>query len=473
LLNGQALFVAPDGLCANVSHTSPAILIVAGCDVEGDAPITDSMLKDIHFRFPGFHGSAGRCHIRLARADRRSPLVVVCSQYTNYQGTSVTNALEIIAATLFDQIARGEISGVSLDEPLPWQSEWHSDVQWFDKVLARVFPEKYENRFLTTYVDASKAFSKVVWIENYPVELTSSLFPFKHLSAVTLDESGSPVWHHRITSEWLVEKTGFSIDALLPLDESLDLRAIESGIEIIPHTTQELWSVPGYHHVRWTKELLDFLPGLLSSARAYRGRSGEADLDEYAVHDEVEKFLAVSLPARELFKREFKFSKLLNIYRGGKEKAVDFALYSPEGESVDSLLEVKRTSAQSNDLRAEVTKDIARLLLLSSQICRSCYLLVCGATEIIDRELAAMGMCLSLADEDDSRDRQFKTSDIRIDSEYAGLLQQFDVNHGFSKLQGITSAGPNRAVLWQIAAQHADLRMHRPYEFSLTKARRG
>jgi hypothetical protein len=55
------------------------------------------MLKDIHLRFVGFHASTGRCQIRLARLGRDKPLVIVCSQYKNYYGTSVTNALEIMS----------------------------------------------------------------------------------------------------------------------------------------------------------------------------------------------------------------------------------------------------------------------------------------------------------------------------------------------------------------------------------------
>lgn len=49
------------------------------------------MLKDIHFRFIGFHGSRGRCHIRLIRAARDKPMVIVCSQYMSYYGTYQKN----------------------------------------------------------------------------------------------------------------------------------------------------------------------------------------------------------------------------------------------------------------------------------------------------------------------------------------------------------------------------------------------
>jgi hypothetical protein len=109
--------------------------------------LATTMLKDIHLRFVGFHASTGRCQIRLARLGRDKPLVIVCSQYKNYYGTSVTNALEIIAETLFYQIANNQVDGVSFDMSLPIYEEWHADVNFFDKILAKIFPEKYGGRF--------------------------------------------------------------------------------------------------------------------------------------------------------------------------------------------------------------------------------------------------------------------------------------------------------------------------------------
>lgn len=429
------------------------------------------MLKDIHFRFTGFHGSDGRCQIRLARLSKDKPLVIVCSQYKNYYGTSVTNALEIIAEALFYQVANNNITGVAFDQPLPIIEEWHADANVFDKLLARMHPAKYGNRFSVRRLNIPEMFSRIVWVENYPIDIKSFSFD-KHVSVVTLDVSGSPTWHGRPTAKWLEEKTGFAIDQLLPQDENLDLDSIEAKIETYPRAEEELQSFPGYHQVRWTKELLDFLPGLLSSARAYRGRSDNADLEELSIHDEIEKFLAVKLPARELFEREFKFSKKLDIHVKGKEKAVDFALFAPDGDVIDSLLEVKRTSSASPDLHAEVRKDLARLLLLSKRFRCSCYLLVCGDAKVIDSELSRMTE-LSLTDKDGMRDRQFAISSKDFDPEYSALLDRFDIEGGASKLQGRTMSGSNLSVLWQIGVSEASLQMHKPYIFTLGGITRG
>ena len=149
------------------------------------------MLKNIHLRFFGFHGSAGRCQIRPARLGKDKPLVIVCGQYKNYYGTSVTNALEIIAETLFYQIANNQVDGVSFDKPLPVYEEWHADVNLFDKILTKIFPAKYGDRFSTRRLNIPEIFREIVWIENYPIDIKGFSFE-KHVSVVTLNDFGSP-----------------------------------------------------------------------------------------------------------------------------------------------------------------------------------------------------------------------------------------------------------------------------------------
>jgi hypothetical protein len=425
------------------------------------------MLKDIHLRFNGFHGSAGRCQIRMARQSKVKPLVIICSQYKNYYGTSVTNALEIIAETLFHEIANDQISGISLDHPLAVRKIWHRDANLFDKLLSGLFPLKYGSRFSTTRLNLIETFSKVVWIENYPIDAKSFAFD-KHCHMVTFDGQGNPSWHGRPSDDWLIRKTGFSSSELLPQDELLNLTEVENTLEILPRSEEELRSFPGYHLVRWTKELIDFLPGLLSSARSRRGRTGKSDLEEYSVHDEIEEFLAVRLPARELFTREFPFSKEIGIYEGGKEKTVDFAIFAAEGGKIDSLLEVKRSSKSSDKLSTEVKKDLARLLILSQHFKCNCYLLVCGDTDSIGDQLSGLEQYISLVDTDEKRDRRFTVTDSDFDREYRKLLHKFELSAGVSKLQGENSNGSNTTILWQIAANEQHLSTHKPYEFNIS-----
>jgi hypothetical protein len=128
---------------------------------------------------------------------------------------------------------------------------------------------------------------------------------------------------------------------------------------------------------------------------------------------------------------------------------------------------VKRTSSKSAGLQSEVTKDIVRLVTLSQGFRCSCYLLLCGNADVIHKELAKIDKYISPFNEDTARDRQFSVPLENLEKEYRSLIDRFQIMTGFSRLQGENSSGPNLAILWQIAANEDDLRMHRPYEFNL------
>lgn len=93
------------------------------------------------FEFPG-NSSTGRCFIRAwVWADR---LVVLCTQLIDYQGTSVTNAVQDLAPKVIEQLD----ADIGLEHYLPpksWLRFWESrNVSFFD-----VMP-------------------KMHWIEHYP-----------------------------------------------------------------------------------------------------------------------------------------------------------------------------------------------------------------------------------------------------------------------------------------------------------------
>jgi hypothetical protein len=93
--------------------------------------------------------------------------------------------------------------------------------------------------------------------------------------------------------------------------------------------------------------------------------------------------------------------------------------------------------------------------------------------DVIHNELAKIDKYISLVDEDSSRDRQFSVSPENFAREYRSLVERFQITTGFSRLQGENSSGSNLAILWQIAANRDNLRMHRPYEFNLGGITRG
>lgn len=125
------------------------------------------MSIDINLKFPGFHGSAGKCHVRFCKLADEKPLAIICSQYINYYGTSNTNAHEAIAETIFYLVANQKIENVSFDFELPVFNEWHDDVNIFDKALTKLFPLKYGPRFISKKLDIREIYRNIIFIEHY------------------------------------------------------------------------------------------------------------------------------------------------------------------------------------------------------------------------------------------------------------------------------------------------------------------
>ena len=163
------------------------------------------MNKDIHFKFFGFHGSDGRCHIKIAQSSPEKPIVIVCTQYKNYYGTSVTNALEIISEKLFYEIINRRIEGVQFNFNPPIYNKWHDDVNSFDRVLTKYFPEKYTNRFQDKLLDIPKTFNNIIWLERYPNDIGLG---HDTLSEVTLNSEGRPNWNYQVSDNFLLDKLG-------------------------------------------------------------------------------------------------------------------------------------------------------------------------------------------------------------------------------------------------------------------------
>lgn len=186
------------------------------------------MIKDIHFRFNGFRESEkeSQCHLRLARSSPDKPLVVVCSQYTNYhQGYSSTNGLELIAHKLFRQILNEEIKGVSLAKEFSTYDRVRAATHPFKYLLGLAVNEKYGHKFEIDNQQMRNIFDQVVWLERYPK------FTLHHKEAhwlVTINSSGSPNWDDGINEKEIFDKTGFHFKDLFLSYRKLDLEKIEN-----------------------------------------------------------------------------------------------------------------------------------------------------------------------------------------------------------------------------------------------------
>lgn len=115
------------------------------------------MIKDLHFSFPGFSGTTGYCHLRVAMKSTESKIVIVCSQYKNYYGTSVTNAVETIAQKFFYDVANKNIANIEI----PNLSEYtvtYRDISFFYKASLKPKIAKREKRIEKNISEHSWAF---------------------------------------------------------------------------------------------------------------------------------------------------------------------------------------------------------------------------------------------------------------------------------------------------------------------------
>jgi hypothetical protein len=426
------------------------------------------MILDIHLRYQHARG-LGKCHVRVCRAANEMPLVFVCSQYRNYYGISVTNAVQSIVDALFHHIANERIENLRFDFELPLIQRWHDDANMFDKALVRVLPEKYKRRFITECLDLSKIFEQVIWLEHYSADRQKGCFQ-RTLNVVKLDDSWHPHWSGSPSEEWLVENTGFSSEELLPSEKDLDLKAVEQRPMAWYEPAEILRSKPGFHAIRWTENLVSNLPGILSAARFYKGSSTEDDLQELSIHDEIRRLFAVQFPSPKLFATEFYVSENFYRYTEGTPKKIDIAIFKPESDDIDSFLEVKRTSSKTQNLKSEVLQDIARLLLLSRNFRCACYLLVCGNTKSINSQLGAIEEYVSFQDHCSYRDKHFAIDVNQLSGEYKSLLEMSGISEGSSRLQGMKTDGSNSVLLWQVCADMSALSLNPPYKCNIKAA---
>lgn len=184
------------------------------------------MINDLHFSFPGFSATTGYCHLRVGIKPNESKIVIVCSQYKNYYGTSVTNAVETIAQKFFYDVARNNITNIEI----PILSEYTKtyDVEkFFSKVLRKLKLLKDKKEPNKIYLNISQIFKNVIWIERYPSG--TGLREFEDdCRLVTMDENFNPLWGPKVTDEFVRKETGFSLSELLINEDALDLKNMKN-----------------------------------------------------------------------------------------------------------------------------------------------------------------------------------------------------------------------------------------------------
>ncbi|MDD9320132.1 hypothetical protein M0O54_08345 [Acinetobacter lactucae] len=184
------------------------------------------MIKDLHFSFPGFSATTGYCHLRVAMKSTESKMVIVCSQYKNYYGTSVTNAVETIAEKFFYDVANKNIVNIEIPN-LSEYKIFSKDRNLLTRLLIKLKLLNDKNQSKKIYLNIPELFNNILWIERYPLD--TGLREFEDdCRLVKMDEQFNPQWCQKISDEFVRQETGFSLSELLIDNEKLDLKNLQN-----------------------------------------------------------------------------------------------------------------------------------------------------------------------------------------------------------------------------------------------------
>jgi len=422
------------------------------------------MIKDIHFNFTGFGNSEGYCHLRVAQKKPSSKIVVICSQYKNYYGTSPTNALELIAEKFFYDVVNGGITGIALPV-VPTYEKWHDDVTWVDRLLVKLWPSKYGERFKSVFLNIPEMFNSIIWIERYPAG-TSFFKGEDDYSLVSMGQRGDPHWHARPDDGFILNETGFSLAELFVAPEIVDLKQTQQRLAEL-EDVKKIALHSGNRSIRWTKDLLDYLPAKILNSKFATGREGDENLWELQIQGLIEEIFAVVLPAADLFDHEYGVSKLLGIYKSGDEKKCDIVVFEPESNKPCVMIEVKRSSGSIEG----IVQDLAKLLLYSKALESDAYFLLCGNAVEIQKLAEKLEYLLSFSNKFEDRydlDRLCLVSGVGFIDEYKNHLNNFGISTLNSRLVG--ASADETVFLWNISHAKEGLLSNKPYYFRLIKS---
>ena len=175
-----------------------------------------TITQDFIYKFGGFGGYPSRCHIRVLD-EPGLPLVVICSQMANKPGTSVTNAVEIIAESIQDYLAQDNL-------PLAGAIQRYIKTSKFTKMLGDLIARLKESKNLTvftlesiklaleyreTQINRSRKFAEMVWVEHYDSSIGISQ-KCEYLKVSFKGDTWEPRWECT-TPDVLSKSTGYPV----------------------------------------------------------------------------------------------------------------------------------------------------------------------------------------------------------------------------------------------------------------------
>lgn len=425
------------------------------------------MIKDLNFHFTGFYGTEGYCHLRVAQKSTNSKMIIICSQYKNYYGTSPTNAIEIIAEKFFYDVVNGKIKDISLQNTFSYE-EWHNDVNWIDQLLVKSNPYKYKHRFKKIRLNIPKHFNDIIWIERYPPG--TGLRDYEDdFRLVSMGDQMDPHWHEKPSDEFIKNETGFILSDLLIDASMLDLKEIQNKIKNLNEVENWISAIPN-RQVRWTQDLLQQLPSEIKNMKFGIGENDSDALNEMVIQSLVKKIFTIVFPARELFESEYRVSKQLGLFTSGSEKKCDIVIFEPEALTPNNFIEIKRATPLINNQTSKIIQDIAKLLIYSKEFNADSYLLICGEENHLKEQIIKLEHILSFKNsyEDISHlDKNNSVDLLKLNTEYRELLNSFGIFSINTRLIGVSS--DNTIALWQISHIPSNLVNNKPYQYRIFK----
>ena len=154
------------------------------------------MRENFVLNFPGFANSNSQCHIRIL-ADPDKPVVIVCSQFLNYTGTSIMNAYEIIRGYIYDYLSmkhRNELKE-EIAQELDHLAKIIEKTRKF-RIAFVVYLLRFAAKLLTNRLPFIKQLKEskpeIYWVEHWPEG--SGILTGTNYLLVSENEVGDPSW---------------------------------------------------------------------------------------------------------------------------------------------------------------------------------------------------------------------------------------------------------------------------------------
>ena len=170
---------------------------------------------DFFHNYKGFHGCDSKCHFRiLDKKDK--PLVIICSNLSGGNGTSVTNMAEELAYNIYEYIKKDNPSFKDVlkeyfnnNKPEQMISDIIKQVKQHKTMLLFTLESiKSALEYKSKYKERTEKIENFIWVEHYFKD--HSLSRTHNFAIVNFDKDNwSPSWHH-CTLEDLSNHLGYT-----------------------------------------------------------------------------------------------------------------------------------------------------------------------------------------------------------------------------------------------------------------------